>query len=368
HTHPDAVISIACAPDGEAEARYLWGDRMAWVPYIRPGFTLSKWIGGKVRDNAKVECVVMGKHGLTTWGPDAKTSYDKTISMVQEAEDYIKAKSKGKKVFGGVVAKALKPAQRKDIAAQVMPIIRGAVSQERSAILSFDDSDDVIEYVGYERTPEVSQMGAACPDHLVHVKRKPLFVKWNPSQGVEALAKTLPEQIAAYKQDYEAYFNENKGAGDEMGDPAPRVILIPGVGMVNTGKDATNADVSRQLYYRAISVISGSEALGGFVSLSAAEAFAIEYWPLELYKLKLRPPDRDLAGKVALITGAASGIGRATAYRLADEGAHIVVADINAEGGQETAAAINKKYGAKRATFANMNVTKEKAVTDAFQE
>ncbi|MEO8611804.1 MAG: bifunctional aldolase/short-chain dehydrogenase [Chloroflexota bacterium] len=368
HTHPDAVISIACAPDGEAAARDLWGDRMAWVPYIRPGFTLSKWIGGKVRDNPKIECVVMGKHGLTTWGPDAKTCYDKSISMVQEAEDYIKAKSKGKKVFGGVSAKALKPAQRKEIAAQVMPIIRGAVSSERSSILSFDDADDVIEFVGYERSPEVSQMGAACPDHLVHVKRKPLFVKWNPSEGVEALAKTLPEQIAQYKKDYEAYFNENKGDGDEMGDPAPRVILIPGVGMVNTGKDATNADVSRQLYHRAISVISGSEALGGFESLSAAEAFAIEYWPLELYKLRLRPPDRDLAGKVALITGAASGIGRATAYRLADEGAHIVVADINAEGGKETTDAINKKYGAKRATFVNMNVTKEQVVMDAFQE
>jgi rhamnulose-1-phosphate aldolase/alcohol dehydrogenase len=353
HTHPDAVISLACAPDGEAAARDLWGDRMAWVPYIRPGFTLSKWIGGKVIDNPKIECVVMGKHGLTTWGPDSKTCYDTTIRLVQEAEDYIQEKSKGKKVFGAVKAKALSTDER---------------STERSAILSFDDADDVLDYVSYERTPEVSQMGAACPDHLVHVKRKPLFVNWNPSEGVEALAQRLPEQIAAYKQDYEAYFNENKGDGDEMGDPAPRVILIPGVGMVNTGKDATNADVSRQLYHRAISVISGSEALGGFVSLSAAEAFAIEYWPLELYKLRLRPPDRDLAGKVALITGAASGIGRATAYRLADEGAHIVVADINAEGGDETVNAINKKYGAKRATFVNMNVTKEDAVGQAFRE
>jgi rhamnulose-1-phosphate aldolase/alcohol dehydrogenase len=368
HTHPDAVISLACAPDGEAAARDLWGDRMAWVPYIRPGFTLSKWIGGKVIDNPKIECVVMGKHGLTTWGPDSKTCYDTTIRLVQEAEDYIQEKSKGKKVFGAVKAKALSTDERRDIAAQIMPTIRGAVSTERSAILSFDDADDVLDYVSYERTPEVSQMGAACPDHLVHVKRKPLFVNWNPSEGVEALAQRLPEQIAAYKQDYEAYFNENKGDGDEMGDPAPRVILIPGVGMVNTGKDATNADVSRQLYHRAISVISGSEALGGFVSLSAAEAFAIEYWPLELYKLRLRPPDRDLAGKVALITGAASGIGRATAYRLADEGAHIVVADINAEGGDETVNAINKKYGAKRATFVNMNVTKEDAVGQAFRE
>jgi rhamnulose-1-phosphate aldolase/alcohol dehydrogenase len=368
HTHPDAVISIACAPDGEAAARDLWGERMAWVPYIRPGFTLSKWIGSKVIDSPKIECVVMGKHGLTTWGPDSKTTYDTTIRLVQEAEDYVKAKSKGKKVFGAVKAKALKPKERREIAAQILPIIRGAVSDQRSTILGFDDSDDVLDYVSFERTPAVSQLGAACPDHLVHVKRKPLFVDWQPSEGVEALAACLPEQIAAYKKDYEAYFNENKGSDDEIGDPAPRVILIPGIGMVNTGKDAINADVSRQLYHRAIAVIEGSEALGGFASLSAAEAFAIEYWPLELYKLRLRPPDRDLAGKVALITGAASGIGRATAYRLADEGAHIVVADINAPGGQETVDAIVKKYGGKRATFVNMNVTSEKAVEQAFQE
>jgi rhamnulose-1-phosphate aldolase/alcohol dehydrogenase len=368
HTHPDAVISIACAPDGEAAARELWGERMAWVPYIRPGFTLSKWIGGKVRDNPKVECVVMGKHGLTTWGPDAKSCYDTTIRLIQEAEDYIQNKAKGKKVFGAVKAQPLNIEERWSIAAEVMPIIRGAVSDPKSAVLCFDDSDKVLEYVSYERTPDVSQLGAACPDHLVHVKRKPLFVKWHPSEGVEALAKSLPEQIAAYKQDYEAYFNENKGEGDEMGDPAPRVILIPGVGMVNTGKDATNADVSRQLYHRAIDVIAGSEALGGFNSLSAAEAFAIEYWPLELYKLKLRPPDRDLAGKVALITGAASGIGRATAYKLAEQGAHIVVADINANDGQQVADDIVKKYGFKRAIFINMNVTQENAVQTAFRD
>jgi rhamnulose-1-phosphate aldolase/alcohol dehydrogenase len=368
HTHPDAVISIACAPDGEAAARDLWGKRMAWVPYIRPGFTLSKWIGGKLRDNPEIECVVMGKHGLTTWATDSKTTYDTTIRLVQEAEDYIKAKSKGKKVFGAIKAKALKLKDRREIAAQIMPIIRGAVSDQRSSILGFDDSDEVLDYVSYERTSDVSQLGAACPDHLVHVKRKPLFVDWQPSEGVEVLAARLPEQIAAYKKDYEAYFNDNKGDNDEIGDPAPRVILIPGIGMINTGKDATNADVSRQLYHRAIAVIEGSEALGGFASLSAAEAFAIEYWPLELYKLRLRPPDRDLAGKVALITGAASGIGRATAYRLADEGAHIVVADINAAGGQETVDEIVKKYGAKRATFVNMNVTSEKAVEQAFQD
>ena len=368
HTHPDAVISIACAPDGEAAARELWGARMAWVPYIRPGFTLSKWIGGKVHENPQIECVVMGKHGLVTWGPDSKTCYDRTISIIQEAEDFVHTKAQGKRVFGVVKVKALESVQRREIAARIMPVIRGTVSDRRSTILAFDDSAEVLDYVSYERMPDVAQVGAACPDHLVHVKRQPLVVDWSPEQGIDRLLETLPEQIAAYKQRYIDYFEANKSAGDELADPAPRVILVPGVGMITTGKDATNADVSRQLYHRATNVIAGSEALGGFNSLSAAEAFAIEYWPLELYKLKLKPPDRDLAGKVVLITGAASGIGRATAFRLAQEGAHIVVADINDDAGQSVAASIIEQHGEGRAIYQRMDVTREDNVIQAFRE
>lgn len=368
HTHPDAVISLACAPDGEAVARDLWGDRMAWVPYIRPGFTLSKWIGGKVRDNPRIECVVMGKHGLVTWGPDSKTCYDHTLEIIQAAEDYIAAKASGKRVFGALRCAPLDTAQRQEIAARIMPVIRGAVSDRRSAILAFDDADKVLDYVSYERTPEVSQVGAACPDHLVHVKPRPLFVQWDPAEGVEALAASLPEQIEAYKQGYAAYFDANKGPGDEMGDPSPRVILVPGVGMITTGADAQNADVSRQLYHRAVDVIAGSEAVGGFNSLTPAEAFAIEYWPLELYKLRLKPPPRELAGKVVLITGAASGIGRATAFRLAKEDAHVIVTDINAEAGQQVADEISARHGHRRGMFLAMNVTDEEAVADAFRQ
>lgn len=368
HTHPDAVISIACAPDGEAAARDLWGDRMAWVPYIRPGFTLSKWIGGQVRDNPQIECVVMGKHGLVTWGPDTKTCYDTTIRVIQEAEDYVRDKAAGKRVFGAVKVPPLGADERRAIAARVLPVIRGAVSDRRSAILCFDDSEPLLDFTSYERAPQVSQIGAACPDHLVHVKRQPLFVGWQPGDGVEALVEALPGQIAAYKARYEAYFEEHRAPEDEMADPSPRVILIPGVGMINTGKDAQNAGVSRQLYHRAVAVIAGSEALGGFNSLTPAEAFAIEYWPLELYKLKLAPPDRDLAGKVALITGAASGIGRATAYRLAQDGAHVVVCDINAEAGREVAQDLSDRFGMKRGLFVPMNVTREAEVIDAFEQ
>lgn len=368
HTHPDAVISVACAPDGEKAARAVYGKRMAWVPYIKPGFTLSKWIGQQVIDNPRIDCVVMGKHGLVTWADNAKACYDKSVEMIQIAEDYVAAKKKGKKVFGNLTVKPLAEAKRHDMIAEVLPIIRGAVNARSANILSYDDSEAVLNMVGGAKSGEVSQVGAACPDHLVHVKRQPLFVDWKPSEGVEALKQKLPEAIMAYQERYVQYFERCKEAGDELGNPAPRVILIPGLGMVNTGKDAMNADVSRQLYHRAIEVVGGSEALGGFVSLTEKEAYDIEYWPLELYKLKLAPPPREYAGKVALVTGAASGIGRATALRLAADGAHVVIADINKEGGEAVTAEIVKKYGFKRAIFVHTNVTSEAAVIDSFKQ
>ncbi len=365
HTHPDAVISLACAPDAEKAARDVYGDRMGYVPYIRPGFLLSKWIGQRVIDNPGIECVVMGKHGLVSWGASAKEAYNNVIRSVQEAEDYLNEQKRGKRVFGALSIPAVD--NRKEIIREVLPVIRGAVSQRRHAILQYDDSAEVLDMIGSARTGEVSQQGAACPDHLVHVKRTPLYVNWTPDQGVEALKAALKQGVADYEVRYGQYFDENKEPGDELRDAAPRVILIPGIGMVNTGKDVTNADVSRQLYHRAISVIGASEAIGGFVSLTPKEAYDIEYWPLELYKLKLAPPDRDFAGKVALITGSASGIGRATAYRLAQDGAHVVIADINVEGGEAVADDLQKKFGKGRATFAHMDVTSESAVQDAIR-
>jgi rhamnulose-1-phosphate aldolase/alcohol dehydrogenase len=368
HTHPDAVISLMCTEDAEAQAKAVYGDRMAYVPYIRPGFTLSKWIGGKVRENPSIECVVMGKHGLVAWGPDSKSCYDNTIRIIQEAEDYINEKRKGKRVFGNLTVPPLDPARRQEMVADVLPVIRGAVSKYRHAILQYDGSDAVLEMVGSSKSPDVSQAGAACPDHLVHVKRQPLFVNWQLDQGVDALKEQLRRGIADYEARYQQYFQECEEPGDEMRDPAPRVILIPGLGMVNTGKDILNADVSRQLYHRAVEVLGASEALGGFVSLTAKEAYDIEYWPLELYKLKLAPPDKDFAGKVAVITGAASGIGRATAYQMAQDGAHTVIADINAEGGHEVAEALQKKYGKGRALFVHTDVTSEEAVCETIRQ
>ncbi len=368
HTHPDAIISLACTADAEATARAVYGDRMAFVPYIRPGFTLSKWIGQKVIDNPDIECVVMGKHGLVTWSDDPKQCYDNSIRIIQEAEDYIAEKRKGKRVFGDLNIPAVDDKQREDILAQILPSIRGAVSSRRHMILQTDASDRLVDMVGSAESESISQEGVACPDHLVHTKRQPLFINWSPDEGVDALKSKVKDGIANFEARYVDYFETNKVEGDALRDSAPRVILIPGLGMVNTGKDATNADVSRQLYHRAIEVLGGSEALGGFNALTPKEAYDIEYWPLELYKLKLKPPDRQFAGKVALVTGAASGIGRAIAYRLAEDGAHVIVADINAEDGQSVAEGIVNKHGKGRAIFVHCDVTSESAVHNAFRQ
>ncbi len=212
---------------------------------------------------------------------------------------------------------------------------------------------------------KLAAVGAACPDHLVHTKRVPLFIDWNGKDAAQ-LKTAIVDGVKKYQEDYAAYFKAHAAEGDKMFHPAPRVILIRGVGMFTTGKDAALAGVSNQLYQRAIAVMAGATALDTFTSLSAAEAFAIEYWPLELYKLAQRPPDRELAGRVAFITGGASGIGRATAYRLAQDGAHVVIADLNGPGAQTVADDIVKRFGADRARAVVCDVTVEAQVQAAL--
>jgi rhamnulose-1-phosphate aldolase/alcohol dehydrogenase len=338
---------------------------MAWVPYIRPGFTLSKWIGQQVRDNPPVECVIMGKHGLVTWGDDPETCYGNTIRIIQEAEDFIAQRSQGRAVFGSVQVPALPPAQRQAVAAEILPVLRGATGH---CLITFDDGADVLDFAGSARAAEVAARGAACPDHLVHTKRTPLFIDWQPTEGIDALKARLRSGAAQYIAEYRAYFAAHQTFEDRLGDPSPRIVLIPGVGMFNTGKDAFAATVARDLYQRAIQVMRGAEAIDRFTSLTPEESYAIEYWPLELYKLTLRPPDRELARRVAFVTGGASGIGRAIAYRLAAEGAHVVVADIDDAGARRVADDIVTRHGYRRAVAVPCDVTDEAQVAEAFRQ
>nr|WP_154893390.1 bifunctional aldolase/short-chain dehydrogenase [Paenibacillus xylanexedens] len=369
HTHPDAIISLCCADNGKELAREIYGDRFVWVPYVRPGFTLSKMIAESVFANPNAELVLMEKHGLVTWGETSEECYAQTIKIINEAEAFIEARVDEESLFGGVKHPALAAEVRREIVAKIMPTLRGAVSDSKKMILSYDDQDDVLAFVGGANSPELSQVGAACPDHLVHTKVVPLFIDWTPdAEDVDGLKAKLTEGVAAYKEQYKQYFESNKNEGDVMFEAAPRVILIPGVGMINTGKSWELSQVSGALYHRAIAVMRGATSLGKFVSLSANESYNVEYWPLELYKLSLAPAETEFSRKVAFITGGAGGIGSETARRLVSEGAHVVLADLNLEGAQKVAQEINDQYGANRAYALKMDVTDEEAVQSAYAE
>ncbi|SDS36122.1 rhamnulose-1-phosphate aldolase/alcohol dehydrogenase [Paenibacillaceae bacterium GAS479] len=369
HTHPDAIISLCCADNGRELARDIFGDRFVWVPYIRPGFTLSKMIAEGVRSNPQAELVLMEKHGLVTWGETQEECYAQTIRIISEAESYIEARVNEAKLFGGLKHAPLPKEERRSIAAAVMPLIRGAVSDEKRMVLTFDDGDDILAFAGGADAPQLSQVGAACPDHLVHTKVVPLLVNWTPdASDIEGLKALLKEGIETYKENYKAYFERNRNEGDKCFEAAPRVILIPGVGMVNTGKSEANSRVSGALYHRAVAVMRGATALGQFVSLSENESYNVEYWPLELYKLSLAPAEAEFSRQIAFITGGAGGIGSETARRLAVGGAHLVLADLNLEGAKKVADDINARFGEGRAIAVRMDVTSEEQVAAAYAE
>ncbi|MDR6553285.1 bifunctional aldolase/short-chain dehydrogenase [Paenibacillus qinlingensis] len=369
HTHPDAIISLCCAHNGRELAKEIYGDRFVWVPYVRPGFTLSKMIADGVRNNPKAELVLMEKHGLVTWGETSEESYAKTIDVINEAASFIEARVNEANLYGGSKYESLSVEARNELLAQVLPVVRGAVSNEKRMILTIDSADDVLQFVNSRDAATLSQVGAACPDHLVHTKMKPLYIDWNPTNGdAESLTEALKAGIEAYKEEYKAYFDRNKNEGDVINEAAPRVILIPGIGMINTGKSWAMAQISGALYHRAISVMRGATALGTFVSLSENESFNVEYWPLELYKLTLAPAEAEFSRQVAFITGGAGGIGSVTARQFLKDGAHVVLADLNLEGAQKLAAELNEQYGENRAIAVRMDVTKEEEVEAAFRE
>jgi rhamnulose-1-phosphate aldolase/alcohol dehydrogenase len=381
HTHADATNYFACAAGGEALARDCFGDSLVWIPYRRPGFGLAREVALALRQHPHARLVILARHGLITWGETGEECYASTLATIARARDFVEARiaRAGKAIFGGISIAPLPPEERRNVAAHVAPVLRGLVSKDKRQILHFEDTGDVLTFAGSQDAPRLTQIGAACPDHLVHTRPWPLLVDWTPEQGSESLLASLASGAAAYVSKYLRYLEENAqqnldpGAAtpvyrspDAAADPHPRVILIPGVGMFTTGKDAAMADVSAQLYHRAIAVMRGAEACGGFISLTGADSYAVEYWPLEQYKLKLAPPEREFARHVALVTGAAGGIGSAVCRRLAQDGAHIVATDIDLPGAQQLASYLNQHYGEGRAVAVKMDVTSEESVRAAF--
>jgi rhamnulose-1-phosphate aldolase/alcohol dehydrogenase len=370
HTHPDAVIALTSTPGGRELAADAFGDEAVWLDYQRPGFDMSRRIGLLLDAHPAARAVLLEKHGLVTWGATGEESYRATLEFVGRAAQAVDRAGHGRFGLGGPKVAELRAGETESsLLAEALPALRGALLADADGVvLEVDRSPEAVAFASSVRAPEISQIGAPCPDHLINTKHKPLVVEFDPeTDGAAELGAVLRAGVDTYAAWYRDYYERN--LDDETRqfpiDPAgPRIVLVPGLGIVSSGSDAGRARTARDLYHRAIAVQDAADAMGGFCSLSESEAFAIEYWPLERYKLAQAPPRGELAGRIAVITGGASGIGRAAARLLAERGAHVVVADLNLGGAQAVADEIVEANGLRRAIAVEVDVTSEDAVQD----
>jgi len=363
HTHADAINWLACCADGEALARECFGEEAIWIPYQRPGFSLARLVGLQLRERPEARLVILARHGLVTWGQGSEECAASTASAIARAREFVAGRTAGVPAFGGPAVEALEGEARRALLAEVMPVLRGLACAERPRVLALDTSEPVMSFLRGREAAGLAAVGAACPDHLVHTRRLPLWIGFDPAtEGAGRLLARIEERLAAFRRELGAYVGRHGGdPSAPSADTTPRVVLLQGLGMITLGRNPGQARLSAALYRRAIEVMRGAQALGGFVSLDEAESFAIEFWPLELYKLALAPPPRELEGRVALVTGGAGGIGSAIARELAGAGAVVVVADIDAEGAEAVAAELGDGGHAVA-----VDVTDAAAVEEAF--
>ena len=367
HTHADAIVSLSNTDRCREVIQEVYGKDAVSIPYRRPGFLLSKDVANALRAHPGATAVILEKHGTISWGQTVKEAYLRTIDLITQAEEAIKARAKGHARFGGARVNPLPSAERREVALAVGPALRGLVSRNRRAILHFDDAPDVLEFVGSKEAGALSQVGPATPDHTIYTKRVACFVETDHPRDADRVKTALREAVERFVADYTRYFESHRQEGMTLLDPFPRVILVPGLGMFTTGKDKRVALIVDDIYHHTISVLGGASAIGSFVSLTPKDAFDVEYWPLELYKLTLAPPEKELARRAALVTGGASGIGKAVARRLGQEGAHVVVADLDEGGARKVADEIVTANGTGRGLGLRMDVTSEASVRQGFE-
>ncbi|HLP24887.1 MAG TPA: bifunctional rhamnulose-1-phosphate aldolase/short-chain dehydrogenase, partial [Acidobacteriota bacterium] len=351
HMHPNAIIAIAASANCEKLTKEIFGGRMAYVPWMRPGFELGLAMQKIAKEQPNVRAIMMGQHGFISWADDDKQCYTDTLNFIEEASAYIEKKYAAKggdaAAFGGAKYQTLDEAKRRATFAAILPWLRGQVSKEKRFIGTVQDDAKILRFVNSKDAARLAELGTSCPDHFLRTKIKPLYVDWNPqAEDVAALKAKLADGLAAYRKDYAAYYAACKHANSPaMRDPNPTVVLIPGLGLIAWGKDKSESRVTAEFYNCAVEVMRGAEAIDKYIALPQQEAFDIEYWLLEEAKLKRMPAEKELARQVIVVIGAGSGIGKETAHRLVREGAHIVCVDLNETAAQATAKEIESKYG-----------------------
>ena len=333
HLHPDSGIAIATAADGEVLTHKIFGDRVVWVPWRRPGFQLGLDISAIKKDNPQAIGCILGGHGITAWGDTSDEAQAHSLEIIRTAEEYIAANGRPQP-FGGPIDGygALPAEERRAKAAALAPFIRGLASMDKPQVGHFTDVDPVLEFLAAEEHPRLAALGTSCPDHFLRTKVKPLVLDLPADASVEECKERLTALHEAYREDYRAYYDRHATADSPaMRGADPAIVLIPGVGMFSFGKDKQTARVAGEFYLNAINVMRGAEAISTYAPIDESEKFRIEYWLLEEAKLARMPKPKPLATRIALVTGAASGIGKAIATRLAAEGACVVIADLDAE-------------------------------------
>lgn len=360
HLHPDAAIAIAAAKDGQRITEELFGGRIGWVDWQRPGFELGLKLEKCWMENPGIQGILLGSHGLFTWGHSAYESYINTLEVIEKCAEYIESNlGKKKPVFGGQKQQPLAKADRQEKAAALAPILRGYCSSQTKMIGHFTDDEKVLEFINSSDLERLARVGTSCPDHFLRTKIAPLVL---------AEGDDIPAKFEVYRSMYAAYYNACKHPGSPaMRDPNPVVILYPGIGLFTFAKDKQTARVAAEFYINAINVMKGAEAISEYTSLPRQEAFNIEYWLLEEAKLQRQPKPKPLSGRIALVTGSAGGIGKAIAKKLADEGACVVINDHDIPRLENAKEEFNKIYGKDVFVSALVDVTDAKTIQKAFE-
>jgi len=365
HLHPDSGIAFATSVDGEALTKDCFGERVLWVPWRRPGFQLGLDIAAIAAAHPEAIGVVLGGHGITAWGPTSDECERRSLEIIRTAEAYIEAHGRPEP-FGPVVEdwRPLPDAERRARAAELFPVLRGLVSTDGRQVGHYTDSEVVLDFLAREKHPALAMKGTSCPDHFLRTKVRPMVLDLPASAPLAEVVARLKELNEQYRAEYKAYYERYATPGSPpMRGAGPAVVLVPGVGMFSFGKDKQTARVAGEFYVNAINVMRGAEALSTYEPIPESEKFRIEYWELEEQKLRRQPPPKPLAARVAFVTGAGSGIGAATARRLAAEGACVICADLDGQAAENVAKGIG---GPDAAVAVQADVSFEEAVASAL--